>query len=418
MARLFNEFRWMVFGLTLCTSTLLIFSEVRSVSGQFSKLKPPIIDERSHFLGAQKMVKNGDWLYTDDGYHSVGTQVLASWIMRRSGEVGFKPSFTRINFYLWLATLCLVGCTSHLVFRSLPGAALATAIVASSRLYSSYISLVQYEAIAAFLCTLVTFLFLLLFRFERQLAKAPRRRHAILVAAGALVGVLIIFRVHFGLFVPFFLLVLAISRRTQFKGEALRFLGAFLLLCAPMQVLYSLRRGKIFIFAQNVTSLTFLHGLSENSKGFNAVRLTKKELGVHGLAFVFQQPSNYLKLLWRRAQVFTGVQPDVWFTESIWTTRFVQFAKVDYEFARRFVALFFFGTIFCFSVSARGPSALVLLFPLLLILLPQLIVDSSTRFLVPAIPSVAVIFAGFWVERLEALTLKMPKGWARARARA
>lgn len=347
----------------------------------------PVIDEGSYIRGARTMAESGSWFYSPDGYHSVGMQILGAAVWRTTGEAGFRGAVYRLNFNLWLLTLALVLAIAYLATQSALVSAFALALVASSRLLSEYIFLVQYEVVTAFLCTALTLFFLVFFRTDKKWW---------LAAMGATVGALIVIRVHFGVFVPLFLILLLVCRRPAFRREASVFVGAFLLVCAPIQVLYTIKRGKLFLFQQNVTSLTFLHGLAENSRGFNSVRLSKEEWGDHGLGFVVRHPAKYADLLKRRAEIFVGLTPDNWFVESGWTLRLMErFAMAD-ETARRWVVYCFFGTLLLWAGLARTPAAWSLLFPLVVVVLPQLIIDASTRFLIPALPVLCVAFAAFW----------------------
>ena len=375
-----------------------LFPIVANWRSDFDPNHQLVIDEKNYLFGAFRMKEKGTPFYTEDGLHSVGMQMLTYALLLATDTGHVRTADYYLNLVLWTLLIALAGGIGFLFSRDLTFALATAFFTAHSALLRKYCGYLQYEIPAAFLTAVL--LFLCLRPLTRRMA----------YAAGALIALLGIFRFHFTQFLPLVALVHAGSLKREgavWRPVLIALLLGFVAIALPFNLYYSVKRGQPFFFQTNVTTGTFLNALNPKTDGrafpyqhFSA------DKGVRGLPFIAQMPGKYLDLLSSRFGFLVGLEKDAWFIESDWVKSIADKLNGRSESIRPWFVLFLIlsivgGTAVCLRNAAafrfRHPSLLILA-PPLVVLLPNFLVNSSTRFLVTAIPFFIVLQLAFWNE--------------------
>jgi hypothetical protein len=337
------------------------------------------VDAPRYFVEGQKMRAAHRFFLPPPSDHSLGMQVLASLWPTWRGQADMY-SFKVFNFALWLLTLFLAGHLSARLSNSAAWGLFAVAWLAHSNLFSVYTAVFQPEIIYACGVTLVTYA-----AFQRL---TPLRTFAL----GLGIAILCVFRVKFLLgIVP--LIWYYFADRTKRRDLRFGFFG-FFLIAIPWNVVQTVSLEYAYFF-EYIFFNRFTNQNNPNAPAFNFPQLPVAEPA--GLAFVFQQPLNYLSLLFRRLEYLGGFRYDIWFQESEWTEGLHllthwPIAEVRYVMATLglcTIVLGFFVLMAKRSPSGFGKAMVVASFGM--IFLPHLIIGGSTRFVVPLVPLFAIL---------------------------
>lgn len=346
-------------------------------------------DAESYLRNARAIIADGEWLFTPDTYHSVGGSLYVAAVLRIFGSV----LAIKVLHVAWLAlALALFHRVAERALESPRAAAACTVLLSGSALLARYCGVVQYEIVVLFLFVVVL-----------ALASSEKPRPFALGVFGALAAT---FRVHFGVFVLFY--VLDALRSVHIEPEAQEAhrrraalaLAGFSLVAVPFNAYYLARIDEAFFFQSASSGAGWLRRLNANATGVMWPYPPRSE--PHGWAFVAQEPLAYLRFLARKALFLFGARPDVWFVESRW----VWFASRATSIPRWALRPVMAGTLALGTLAGWGavvarwrgsdPTRRVAAMIVLGVLLPQLVVGSSTRVLVPILPVCAFLVAALF----------------------
>lgn len=337
------------------------------------------IDAANYWQGALAMISSHQFLLTEDTYHSVGMQIiLANW-MRIFGHENFM-SFKLLNVSLFIFSLFMFYRILISVFHSRNWSLFGVFLMSSSSDLYSYCGIIQYEIIGTSLISLLIFLNL-------------KSSYKVDFLSGSTIAFIAILRAHFSFLIVFVVLFHWLRPDPMKSRKAIFCLLGFMAVAIPFNIYYSVHSHSIFFF-QSKMDLQILRALNANSRGFNFPHPEIVEPS--GFHFILQNPSGYMNLLGLRVLYFTGLVPDVWFIESNWTYYLQSLTNWETELCRKcFVGisliLLALGSISSYvSVKKNKEWPPVMeclpLFVILILILPNLILNSSTRFLISGIP--------------------------------
>ncbi len=328
------------------------------------------VDSEAFLDGAVEMVHQNRFIFTPNIYHSVGMQVFFSWWIR-----GFEANAVlRLKqFNVIVFGLLIIG-AAFFAFQStsVPAlAALAAALVASSSSLQAFSATLQYELIAGALLLLVGIL--------HQCATPTRY-----FFMGLIVALLSVIRVHFLVVIP---MLMILDRSSSNLRHHLWALAGFLLLALPWNLFYSLELGNFFFFQGDLHHQIHRY-LNPASVGSNFPYPPTTEPS--GWRFIWEQPLRYIWLLGQRFLYLSEMLHDNWHVPSI-ATRLVNSSETGTIILDKIWnilggASMAFGIFTCRSTAAGK----FIFSALLTVLIPQLVINSSFRFLLPLIPLFAV----------------------------
>jgi len=340
------------------------------------------IDGPGYLKGAGWMIDHGNWIYTSNSFHSIGMQILTAALVRIYGSLSPVPIYIW-NALVWLAILTMFAYAIYRLTQRPIYLWLGPLILLGSASLSEYIALVQYEITVAAICLGLGIL---------QMGSGSRNRQ---IASGALVAVLGIFRVHFSLMLCLLLLRRQYSPMTSPVRARMMLILGFALIAVPFNVFYGYKLKQVFYFQNNVNQKVLFGNLNPASSGllfpYSPSSYPK------GLSYVITQPKGYLKLLARRAGYLTGITPDIWFVESYWTKALAWLFRMGTVAARSLfislaLALVLLGMI---RLSGLRGSAIffpwAFLFPFIVVVFPNLLINSAARMLVPSLPCLILL---------------------------
>ncbi len=373
----------------LCLTALNAWANVRFVLGTGEAVtyhERMTIDAPSYVENARQMIAEGRWLTSPDTYHSAGMSAYVSVLLRV-----FDGSILSIklgSFVLWLTTLALVFLLVRRVGMTATWSYLAIYLCSASELLQKYCAVVQYEVPVMFLLTLFAF------TAARPVAHL---RHEF--ALGALAGLLCTFRLHFVLLLLLYLGArvwsLLRARGRAATGSAARAVGVTLLgyvtIALPWNVAYSAAASAPVFFQSSLG--VFLERLNPNATG--VMWPYPEAAQPHGIEFIATRPDLYILLLGRRFLYLFGFVPDVWavrsrFAEVVGSATGLSYWSARTVFATFYVVLLAGGVAHLVASLRRGRSRPGLTASALCaaaVLAPQFIAGSSTRFLVPIVPT-------------------------------
>jgi hypothetical protein len=328
-------------------------------------------DSRTYIQHATEMAASDKPLYTRDSYHSLAMQVVTAVVFRAFGP--YALAMKLLNFVLWLGVVALTGFAVARATGARWLGLVASLLVTGSMPLARYIAIVQYEIQIAFWFALLIWL-------------AQRRPTAwSAVASGVLVGVITFYHVHYVLLVG----ALALLYRQQPAGERLRpfalSLVGFAAVALPGNVYYSIQHGQLFLFQDGFIPIE--RYLNPNSQGYFWPFPNRGEPS--GLAFIVAMPGSYLSLLAHRWLYLTGFRFETQYIPPLmvsliggpygmplWSVVSVLVTLAAMAFALR---------------RPRRPEIVLIAGFWGVLGLPHLVVNSGTRFLIPAIPGFVIV---------------------------
>ena len=354
------------------------------------------VDGANYSAVGRRLAMSSEPLMAESIHYSVGMQVYVAAVMRflQSDQVG---PLKLLNFAFFGGILLILYQMGLKATRSRLWALFGVFLAASSELLVAYIPVIQYEVLIAFL--------FLLSAAGLVLRPDPRR----CLGAGVIVAVCAIFRAHFVLVLPGYALGLWLLEPTRagLRGRVVPLLVGFMLLALPWNSYYSIRQKQIFFFQE---IFTFRLSLHPDSTGKNFPKPTVEQIREpSGFAFIVQEPKSYGRLLVERSQYFLGLAPDIWMVESLWSRLLTGVVGGSIELARKLLvslSLVLLGLGAWAAVKERQGWALLLLSMLVAVAVPQLLINSTTRFLVPALP-VWLFFDMLGIREVFRLTRRM-----------
>lgn len=339
------------------------------------------VDSGNYHEGAVKMLSKGDVLYTADTFHSAGMQVLVASLYRLFGE---HPLAVKLfNFLCWSASLLFCYRLILSVYRSRSVAQIGTALFSTFNILHKYSATMQYEIFALLLILIVVDL--------NDMAAQPSTLK--LIATAVVVSILTFVRGHFALLFPLYLVAQHWQTGLDWKHAAVPS-TVLMGILAALVAIYSAHRGKLSSFS--ILGGRVARYLNENSVGYSYPypEMTKP----NGLDFVISRPGKYLSFLCTKTLYLFGIKPDIWYIEPYPVQGLLALtglAKNRLIAVHGGLSLIFSHVGLFLFVWRSGREHLGKIFSLLVPLVPifisQLIIGSSTRFLVPVLPVLFVL---------------------------
>jgi hypothetical protein len=192
---------------------------------------------------------------------------------------------------------------------------------------------------------------------------------------GIITGFIALARFPYSLLLPF------LSRQSTRKQLLVRSAG-FSLITLPMISYYSWRTRKLCLLQSGVEFLA-KQFLNPSSKGLNYPPPVATE--PWGLQFLLEQPFSYLLLLGRRLWYFSGVFKDGWYLPSPLERKLEDFLGMGGHFL--FITIFWLFVVmgvrhFYLHTHQRRAGEHILKM-IVVLLLPQFLLNSSTRYHLP-----------------------------------
>ena len=342
-----------------CCLGLILFVEPHAVA--YSSVMT--IDGLNYLRAGQEMVSKGNWIVSAENYHSAGMQILSSWIFR---IFGFDALAVKLfNFICYIISLFLIFNIGAFIGFSLRKKWLSVVLLATSSLVIAYCATSQYEIFAMLVILAAAFSYF----NEKPLI------------FGLLSALLLLFRLHlFWMTLPFWLaFLLAKERRDLIQATA-----GFFVLFLPLYVLYFSEFGTINPF-QHYPFDFYKNWLCLGAEGWEFPHFNFTENSVCGYNFIVQHPTEYLKMLVKRAKYATGLRPDIW-----WVSRFFwiddKSLKTQADSIYVAAALMLFGVRIKQAIKEKNRPAIVISSTIFCAILPLFIFGASTRYFVPLIP--------------------------------
>lgn len=368
----------LVAALVATTSIVTTAQFVANTDERLAYAPRMVADAESYVRNARSMVASGDWIVTNDTYHSVGETLYVAAQLRLFGSV----LAVKLGHVVLLAmTFACAAFAGRRALGSGFGASALVCALSSSILLARYCAVVQYEIVVHFLYALLL-----------ALASTERPRYFVL---GLLIALAATFRIHFGFVLPFVMVDAFVAARSttddalravQYRRAALVAVG-FALVAIPFNALYAARTDEPFFFQSLASGTGWLRRLHRNATGM--MWPYPRGVSPRGVDFILHEPELYIRFLVHKTGYLFGLVPDVWFVES----RFVRGASALTGISREWLRYVFGGLFGLLSVVgwwavvvqwARAHFALRLAaIQVAAVLLPQWIVGSSTRVLVP-----------------------------------
>lgn len=313
-----------------------------------------IVDGNSYLKGAFQIIADKSWPVALDIYHSAGQQVYISslfYILPKN-----PLSIKAVNLLMWILSLYLYGkVVVQLIDRKwqIP----LVAFLSLSTWQSGYIATLNYEIIISFFMICIVFFY--------------NKKNLLLV--GILLGLVSFWRIHWA--ISFFALLLYYLYQKEFPSLIKVMIG-YCLVSIPVLILY---KG----LPHSLSEHTVFRWISSNSDGRNFPYPI--EGGYTGFNFIKNQPLEFLHLYFNKLCFLIGVKRDIWFIEPFWFQITTHSGLIWLNFV-----IFLLGSLFIYRSKSRQRwlCVLVLFIPLLI---TQLVVGSSSRFLVPYIPWILLI---------------------------
>jgi hypothetical protein len=367
------------FLLALMTSCLICNKLIFTNPNDPAFLIELTLDGANYHRSATTMLELDRWLLTPEIYHSVAQQILVSSIYHLFGPYPLAVRF--FNLLCFWMSLYMVFVLSRQLGASSRKSLFVTAAVALLGLLQSYTATMQYE-IPTMLLMLILMWLLLKSKY---------------IAAGAVIAILFLFRVHFLFLVfPLTFYVCITNGLRPLIRLGIGFICVFLPIYAYYQVLFE----PVFDFgfgrsgtAESVTlGLQYLPPHSVNrwlcrgAVGWNFPYFETTPTSLCGWNFITSAPSEYMGLLGRRLMYFTGV-----WREVSWAPPFPTL-NLDFNH-QQLIHRGIVGAVFlCWLLAAwrafkfRNSLVLVLLSLPVFAFLPMLISGGAIRFLIPVLP--------------------------------
>lgn len=358
------------------------------------------IDGPSYIKGMTTIAETGDFIDLDDIYHSPGYQIyLGALKILFPFDRGFFFSIKLLSGFLFLLTVFLTIVIGERSIHKYAGW-IAGAILAFSLRMQVYCNLLQGEILQAFCFTLLVLLVILW---------NPSRRNIFGVLQQLIISLLAIFlvfqQVRFVPLIPMLFLYICrkeISRKTlstvfpRVMRTAFLFLAPCLLIIGFWSRLHSREEGEFVLIG---TGSEFRMQVAYNPNATGA-SYPYPEIGEPtGMDFVLSHPGRVAWLLRERFLYLCNWKRDIWdLGNPIDLHRTLKIAPSSWEIPIHVggTLLFISGAVLRFvrkpRSKERNSDGLLYIWILAVVLAPLLVFGSS-RFLIPALPAVALFQA-------------------------
>lgn len=368
-----------VFGILLWS--VCVGRAARLIDSTGEELAPSVllvIDGNGYMRSARHMIRYGSFLIPPDTYHSTLVPIVLAASLRLSESV---VTFKRLN----LVALVAISVLSFLLFRYMLGSGwglTAWCLLALSQSLVQYAATMQYEL----------WMMAILLAFSWLVAREATRSRNFWI--GFLLWLSAVCRPHY-LLLSLWMMFSPSCKKS--RGIAL---GMFILLAGLWNGYYMWKTSQPFFFWDLRHEYPIARGLSATSSGVSFPKSPDTHSG--GLQFIIFEPLEYLKLLQRRLPYLTTFSSDIWHVPSVWENAATT-AFLSGDFMRKWVAFLgsVLGIIGAVLLERRFRDAI--LAPLMCVLLVQLIINASFRFVLPALPQIVclqVLAMRFLVEGL------------------
>ncbi len=338
------------------------------------------IDGTGYLQCAARMIMDGRWILSHSVAISPGMQILSSLLLRVSGPPNTTP-IVIWNLVMMLGIALLVGASILRACNNRVFASLGVLLISLSTDLWYYSALYQYEITVAFLCLAVCTLSLGAATFKRGLL------------IGFLIALLAIFRMHFAALLPFCLGFTFLRRRTTGAKFPAGLILGFLLLALPFNAYYAREKNLGFFFFQTIKTGNDVWDETSAISTGAAMPYTLPDQ-VTGPEFIRNSPGLFFELLARRVSYFVGWEPQVWFFDSFWVAQGSSLLALPIELVRKVfvimsLVLMLLGLQAIYAGKFRGGAEyLVFLFPVCTVAGHLILVNSTSRYMVPAIPCI------------------------------
>ena len=355
------------------------------------------VDSANYLYSGFQMLNSGQPWKLAASWMSVGMQYECMLFISLFGVLNASKAIKILNVICFFLGLSLYG---SLIKKGTKNAIFLLAVLfftTFSTLFQSYVAIVQWEMPTAFLALL--FIWLWIRNSEEGWTSHFRTSTAALVLI-----VLCFYRVHF-ILLPLILAALDYRelKAPRFRKSMLLFVIVFLAISTPINWRLSQEMDPHTFFFQ--APLSFKKTLHSAAASANYPWILPSADRTSGISFIFENPFDFLKLTLSRIPYALGWKRDIWLLDSPYVKAMTTLGA-DLTVARCILAgvqvlLFGLGLWICFGRRDRGEALFgkswnparfrVWIAVPVLCFLPQFLVGASTRFLVPAIPSLVVI---------------------------
>ncbi len=320
------------------------------------------LDAASYLQGAKLMIERGDFLYTQDLYHSPGAQVITSWIIRLSGSS--SPLTFRIFNYAGFILLIFLTFSILKQHFSSSWSLWVVALIAISPFWRLYLGTIQYEL---WLCLIFTSTFHLLTSPQWETSKLK------ILVISLYLGLCFLIRYHFIVLLP---LVILLTKDTKQKIG----LGIFSLIFILSAVICYGQHG-VSLGLIGEQSSAQLRWLTTASQGYNYPY--PDPLPLAGWHYIIEHPFHYMIQLLRRFLYLFGILSDGYPNPTLLQLIVFPLVKGDWRVVSNLVGTLLMFAGFFHSYK-RYPHLLKVYGGLsLVIYLPIFIVGATQRFLLP-----------------------------------
>jgi hypothetical protein len=348
------------------------------------------IDGKSYIRGMRSMIEQGAILDVDNLYHSPGFQIYLAFLWRLwPWSNGFFFFVKLVSLALYIASIAMVVQLGSRLVDTRVGL-LAGILLSLSPKLQVYVNLLQGEVLQAFLFTLLAWL-------SARAAAGPRQKTLILaLVMSVIMTALILLQVRFLpilLFLPWLFPACPDTRRRQVAAALVTPAVVLLTLWSGY---HSLKRNELVMVG---TGTAFRIKTAYNPNATGAAYPYPKPAEPTGLDFIASHPHRVLWLVGQRFQYLWDLKPDEWYLGNpVLCKARSEIVPTSYDGLLYGLALgvFLLGLAASWlQVSRAGTLGLwgVVYAILLSILLGPLLVFASSRFLIPAIPMLAILQA-------------------------
>jgi hypothetical protein len=357
------------------------------------------IDGHSHIKGMKSLVERDAIIDVEDLYHSPGYQIYLSWLRRIFASYdGFFLFAKLISWAMYVGiTLLVIWIGAALV--NVDVGLLAGTLLACSAKYNVYVNLLQGEVLQGFLFTLLAALFILISRLKKEIF-----RMSALLSASFIVAALVLLQVRFLpilLFLPLAILAIERNSRGRLKMSAALIAPALVILVL-WSAHNSYRLGKSVVVSEGSE---FRLRVAYNPNATGAAYPYPHVVEPAGLRFIRAQPGKTATLFLRRFQYLWDLKRDIWYLGNPILSQIhnrINPTECDIWIYTTSLLLFSFGLAITIYDVHKQKSFAIWGMPYAILaanLIGPMLVFASSRFLVPAVPMIA-IFESVAITRL------------------
>ncbi len=353
------------------------------------------IDGESYWRGALEMIRNGNFLFTKDTYHSPGAQIWISWVLRFFEEpTPFVIKVANFLFFLLLQLLMFFFTKRLLGWRA---ALFLIPCLAASSFFRVYVATIQYEVLSALVTTGILYLLS---------GEDLKNRPIPFLVLAALCGLLFVLRYHY-----FYIGAVALAFIWRLTPGRYLFLGGYLLIVFGFVLTYWSHGVRPTEVRQNSERL--LRWLSPLSEGYNYPYPPVNPHVLAGFNYIVEEPKSYVAQLGRRFGYLFGLKRDMYFLplNSTKLLSFTRDPRLDTISAIWELVFILSGLLLTFRDFRKLFYAYVLVSAAFY--LPIFVIGGTPRFIMPLFP-IHLFFITLTVARsLEYLTARSKLGMAR-----